>query len=137
MERAQAQQGQARHQEAVEQQVAAADDVDQAGGDHAADHEEQRDQYRTDRGAVTFHIQRRQHLGRKRIDREQRDDAAGPEHDDEQHALAVTGIQQAPDVHFVRGALLGQVAQGKVIAIYRLDHLFCLGAAAFAQQPAR
>ena len=137
MEDAQPEQRQAGPEEAVQQHAAPADAVDQAGGDDAADDEQQGDRHRTVGGPVALQVQRQQHLGREGVDGEHGDHRAGPEQGDEEHALAVAGVEQVPDGDLPFQRLFGQVFQREGFAVDLADDPFCVRVAALAQQPAR
>ncbi|MNN46376.1 hypothetical protein D3C81_1607550 [compost metagenome] len=121
----------------MQQRGAPAKGVEQASADQATDHEQEGDGDRTNRRPVALQVKRTQHLRGKGVHGEHRDHRAGPKQGDEQHALAVAGVQQAEKRQLAGLGFFRQVAQRETRAIDPLDHLLGLGQAALADQPAR
>ncbi|MNR00550.1 hypothetical protein D3C85_1163240 [compost metagenome] len=95
----------------MDEHAAAPERIDQPGGNDAAQNEDERDGHGAEGCPVTVEIERLQHSGREGIDREDRDNRAGPERGDEEHALAIAGMQEAQEGQFFLLALFRQIFQ--------------------------
>ncbi|MCY1424933.1 hypothetical protein D9M71_407060 [compost metagenome] len=121
----------------MQQRGAATDGIQQTGADDATDDEQAGDGHRADRSPIAFQVERAQHFRGEGVYGEHRDHRTGPEHGDEQHALAVAGVQQAEERQLAGLGLFRQVLQREAVAVHALDHLLGFGRPAFAAQPAR
>ncbi|MNC05702.1 hypothetical protein D3C75_531930 [compost metagenome] len=119
----------------MDQHVAPAHGVDQLHAQQATEHEDDGDCHRAPRRQVTGKAHGRKDLRGEGVDGELRDDRAGPEHADEEDALAIAGVEQRPDRHLACRRRFGQVGDGEAVAINPFHHLVGLFDAPLAQQP--